>query len=65
MAREEMIQVTKLDEEVLKLYGDRMRFYWAQKDGWVLESSIIEIEAVLEGSGYKEARRIRCEVILI
>lgn len=60
MAREEMLRITELDKDVLRTYGDRMRFYWARKDGWVLESAIAEIGETLEGSGYKAERRLRC-----
>lgn len=62
MAREEMAQVAELDRQVLIQYGDRMRFYWAKgdEDGWVLNSSVEEISAVLEGAGHSESRRLRC-----
>lgn len=40
MAREEMDQILDLDRETLKEFGGRMRFYHAEKDGWVLETCI-------------------------
>ncbi|KDE07896.1 hypothetical protein, variant [Microbotryum lychnidis-dioicae p1A1 Lamole] len=63
MAREEMRDVTDLDVEMLKKYGDRLCWYWARgdDDGWVLPSSVQEIEQVLDQAGFAKERRKKCE----
>lgn len=62
MAAEEMSEVTELDGELLKEHGDKMWWYWARDglDGWVAESSVVEIEGVLDEAGHEKAQRERC-----
>uniref|UniRef100_A0A0H5FUX8 AB hydrolase-1 domain-containing protein n=1 Tax=Leucosporidium scottii TaxID=5278 RepID=A0A0H5FUX8_9BASI len=62
MAAEEMKEVTRLDEGLLKEYGGKMWWYWARDglDGWVAESSVVEIEGVLDEAGHGKAQRERC-----
>lgn len=62
MAAEEMAQVTELDADLLKEYGSRMWWYWAQEglDGWVAESSVVEIEGALDEAGCRKEQRERC-----
>lgn len=64
MAAEEMTHVTELDQDVLKQYGGRLYWYWAEgdTDGWVRDSSVQEIEQVLDDAGWeRQGRRWRCE----
>ncbi|SCV70678.1 BQ2448_3440 [Microbotryum intermedium] len=63
MAKEEMRNVTELDGEMLKKYGNRLCWYWARgdDDGWVLPSSVKEIEDVLDQAGFPKERRKKCE----
>ncbi|KAK4057786.1 hypothetical protein OIO90_001005 [Microbotryomycetes sp. JL221] len=64
MAAEEMRQVTELDAECLQTYGDRMYWYWAKGDDdhWVNDSSVQEIERVLDEAGHQRSgRRRRCD----
>jgi hypothetical protein len=58
LAREEMIQIAKLDEGFLDTHGSKFTFYWGQgaSDGWVRESTIDEIVAAAKG-----ARAVRCD----
>lgn len=62
MAAEEMKRVTSLDNELLASFGGRMWWYWARDglDGWVSESSVEEIESVLDEAGHAKAQRQRC-----
>lgn len=62
LAAEEMARVGELDEECLVRFGGRMRWYWAKGDDdeWVADSSVKEIERVLEGAGWGKERRVRC-----
>ncbi|KAK4055463.1 hypothetical protein OIV83_000009 [Microbotryomycetes sp. JL201] len=63
MAADEMAQVTDLDHDLLRTYGDRMYWYWAEGDSdhWVRDSSVKEIEQVLDEAGHpKKGRRWRC-----
>lgn len=67
MGSEEMKVVTSLKKhhEVLKNHGEKIRWYWAseKRDGWVLESSIKEIEECLDLVGEEswKKKRVRCE----
>jgi hypothetical protein len=63
MAGEEMREVSDVDRQVLSEFGGRMWFYWAEgdDDGWVSQSSIREIEGVLDEAGWDKGRRFRCE----
>ncbi|ORY78849.1 hypothetical protein BCR35DRAFT_291724 [Leucosporidium creatinivorum] len=63
MAAEEMKEVTTLDEGLLKEFGERMWWYWARDglDGWVAESSVVEIEGVLDEAGHSKEQRERCD----
>ncbi|KAM0789049.1 hypothetical protein ACM66B_003112 [Microbotryomycetes sp. NB124-2] len=63
MAADEMGQVTELDRELLQNYGNRLFFYWADGDSdhWVRDSSVLEIEQVLDEAGHaKDGKRWRC-----
>lgn len=63
LAREELDTVTDLDAKCLEEFGGRMRWYWAkgEDDGWVADSSVQEIERVLDGAGFGKERQVRCE----
>lgn len=62
MAKEEMDQIQTLDKDLLRTFGDRLRFYWSKDsdDSWVLPSSVAEICAALEEAGCNSTRRTRC-----
>lgn len=64
MARDEMRQVKALDNELVREFSGRCWWYWADgdDDGWVRQSSIREIEEVLDqvGAGAGRERRFRC-----
>lgn len=64
MGKEEMelIKSLKPQEPVLREFGNRIRWYWSkgEEDHWVLDSSVLEIEAVLDEAGWKKERRERC-----
>ncbi|GAA5986857.1 hypothetical protein JCM10908_000924 [Rhodotorula pacifica] len=65
MARNELANVTALDEDLLETYGDRIWIYWSEKDGdgWVTEEAIEEIEGCLERKWGAQGRkrRARCK----
>jgi hypothetical protein len=67
MAQKEMEFVKELDRDLLMKFGKKIWWYWAErdKDGWVLEESIEEIENVLGSLGDSEEmlsrRRERCK----
>lgn len=65
MAQKEMKQVTELDREFLKnqKIGKKCWWYWTEpeKDGWVLEESVREIEECLGDEPAMKERRERCK----
>jgi Lipid-droplet associated hydrolase len=60
LGRAEMINITELDTHLLETHASRFTFYWgaAEDDGWVRESSVEEIMAVVAAGG---ARALRCD----
>lgn len=66
LGSEEMRVITSLKPnqiQLLKEEGNRIRWYWASegKDSWVLSTSIIEIEGILNEAGIDKQRRERCK----
>jgi len=62
LAREELNSVKALDRAFLVEFGARLRWYWAagEDDGWVADSSVVEIQGVLDGAGWGKERQVRC-----
>lgn len=58
----ELIKSLKPQEPGLREYGNRIRWYWSkgEEDHWVSNSSVVEIENVLDEAGWKKERRERC-----
>lgn len=63
LATDEMKHIRELDAELLTSYADRVSLYYAERDGWVLDSSRAEVLKLLEGvdkDGKMLSRRMRC-----